>query len=311
MYKRRTKEYLFELGSSFMKDKFYQRLYKALKWVEIHYDELSPEEVWDEVMGEIGRVISMPRPELQLPDYLKMLRERYSSFRHEDGTIIQRSLSQTSLSTFLVVFGIMYRLLPLKEDYSETISHLLEAICYHELFVPFKERVAECENVELDRNNFIQKGEEKISGHMLKPRSLKSNLYTDAKPDSWFITKHESKEISHSKLKDFFDRHFINHLKNKYEWVALYLFCKQKHLDAGQGDAKSFMVEMSKTMWYPNRSNVSYQGSIQPYLYLATDTIDGEIQWNCREKVNQQSIDKIRQIYERLLEHFAYANIYK
>lgn len=311
MYKRRTKEELFELNGSFITDKFYLRLYEPLKWVEIHYNELSPEEVWDEVKGELGRVIKMNRPEVMMPNYIELLKKRYSSFYLSDGTIIQRNLNEASLSSFLVVFGIVYRLLPLKESYSEIIKVLVGCIYCHEMFLPLKERVAECENKEMDRNNFVLKSDIELREDDLTPRSLKSELYTDIKPHSWFIAKHEGKEISHQKLKDFFDRHFIRNYKNKYEWVALYLFCKHKHLDEGRGDAKSFIAEMNKDFWYPDRSRMNYGASIQPYLYLAKNIENGEVQWESNGKVSEESIVALQECYERLKSRFTYSNIYK
>ena len=114
----------------------YPFLYEPLKWRHESWQELSPEQVWQEAITLSDKIRNVNVPKFEMPYIIEELKERTEGERNAD---------------FLIMLAAAYRLAPLtttddkvKKATVYIVAHLIE----HPLYEVMKLRVSVCENDE-------------------------------------------------------------------------------------------------------------------------------------------------------------------
>ena len=125
-------KYLTEKGNN-----MFPFLYEPLRWRHESWQELSPEQVWQEAITLSDKIRQVNVPKFEIPVIIEELREHAEGERNAE---------------FLILLAAVYRLAPLtatddgvRESATYAIAHLMR----HPLYEVMKQKVSDSENDEL------------------------------------------------------------------------------------------------------------------------------------------------------------------
>lgn len=111
-------------------------LYEALNWRHNSWQELSPEQVWQEAVTLSDKILRVNVPKFEIPSIIEDLREYTAG---EPNAV------------FLIIFATVYRLTPLTQGdkrIKQNVTFLLKYILQHQLYGVMKGMVSANENDE-------------------------------------------------------------------------------------------------------------------------------------------------------------------
>ena len=107
MYRFPSEEAKQELRTKYERLQEYMVAYNAINVVSERYEDLSPEEIWDEALSIVEEIRKVPHKKWKVQHVYSQLKRKYSAFEREDGTIIERTDKQQSITATLVLFDVV------------------------------------------------------------------------------------------------------------------------------------------------------------------------------------------------------------
>ena len=143
MYRFPSEEAKQELRTKYKRLQEYMVAYNAINVVSERYEDISPEEIWDEALSIVEEIREVPHKKWKVQHVYSQLKRKYSAFEREDGTIIERTDKQQSITATLVLFDVVcmlslaQKLEPeqaLQHPYYEHMKTILSFFCHSVLF---------------------------------------------------------------------------------------------------------------------------------------------------------------------------------
>ena len=143
MYRFPSEEAKQELRTKYERLQEYMVAYNAINVVSERYEDISPEEIWDEALSIVEEIREVPHKKWKVQHVYSQLKRKYSAFEREDGTIIERTDKQQSITATLVLFDVVcmlslaQKLEPeqaLQHPYYEHMKTILSFFCHSVLF---------------------------------------------------------------------------------------------------------------------------------------------------------------------------------
>lgn len=85
----------------------YMVAYNAINVCGERYDDLSPEEIWNEALDVVKEISESPHREWKVKKLYSQLKRRYSTFEDEFGECITRTPKQQEITAMLVLFDVV------------------------------------------------------------------------------------------------------------------------------------------------------------------------------------------------------------
>lgn len=312
MITRLSEDTCYTLLQEYFKNKYFARLYPALKWASENFeDELSPAEVWKEAMCELPVMISQPQPHNMCESYIHSLKRRYSEFQKAGEPVYTRSDEQKSLTAFLVVFCVVYRLFPLVNEYEECVTTYYNQIRRHVLYNYFKNSISMEEDRQIKYGHEMREedypltdDEKLVSGGtsydgvgVLPCDEPDPQLVVDN--NIWFKTCDDCHKIDVVKIRRHINEKFAKKRNKVYEWYAVYFFCRHIELASGIETLVSFCEQMNKPGWFPDQGCAF--DSFKYYAFLQPGTSWSKSESQSKNKnVTQRAITRIKQVFDNL-----------
>ena len=143
MYQRLPESQRRALREQFEARQEYMVAYNAINVVSEHYDDLSPEEIWNEALAIVDEISKSNHRQWKVDKVYSQLKRKYSTIVDEHGDKSNRTDKQQSISATLVLFDVVCMLSLAKRlepqqaqqhPYYEYMRTLLGYFCHSVLF---------------------------------------------------------------------------------------------------------------------------------------------------------------------------------
>lgn len=122
MYRRLTEEKKQDLRNKYEGVQEYMITYNAITIVGNHYDDLCPEEIWNEALNLMGEISSDKYRQWKVQKIYVQLQRKYDVFITEDNHRVERSLKDRERTATLVLFDVLI-MLTLKQKVENILQH--------------------------------------------------------------------------------------------------------------------------------------------------------------------------------------------
>lgn len=143
MYRRPSEEKKSELRAKYEGLQEYMVAYNAINVTSERYNDLSPEEIWDEAAKVVTEISQQTFREWKVQHVFSQLKRKYSVIQDENGTPTKRTEKEQELTATLVLFDVICmlslakRLEPEQAEqhpYFEHMKTILSFFCHSVLF---------------------------------------------------------------------------------------------------------------------------------------------------------------------------------
>lgn len=122
MYHRLSEDNIAELRSRYEKVQEYMVAYNAISVVSEHYNDLSPEEIWDEALKVVDEISKSNIREWKVDKVYSQLKRKYNAFVDEQGNKETRTAKQQEKTATMVLFDVVLMLVLAQKVEAENIK---------------------------------------------------------------------------------------------------------------------------------------------------------------------------------------------
>lgn len=122
MYHRFSEDKIAELRSRYEKVQEYLVAYNAVSVVSEHYNDLSPEEIWDEALKVVDEISKSNIREWKVDKVYSQLKRKYNAFVDEQGNKETRTAKQQEKTATMVLFDVVLMLVLAQKVEAENIK---------------------------------------------------------------------------------------------------------------------------------------------------------------------------------------------
>lgn len=160
MYRLLSEDKKLELRQQYESRQEYMVAYNAINVTSERYEDLSPEEIWNEAIAVVEEIRKSAHREWKVDKVFNQLKRKYSVFVDESDTRVQRSEKQQEMTATLVLFDVVC-MLSLAErvkpeeaeqhpyfEYMRTIlGYFCESVLFQAMLAVLKHDEEEVENI--------------------------------------------------------------------------------------------------------------------------------------------------------------------
>lgn len=160
MYRLLSEDKKLELRQQYESRQEYMVAYNAINVISERYEDLSPEEIWNEALAVVEEIRKSAHREWKVDKVFNQLKRKYSVFVDESDTRVQRSEKQQEMTATLVLFDVVC-MLSLAErvkpeeaeqhpyfEYMRTIlGYFCESVLFQAMLAVLKHDEEEVENI--------------------------------------------------------------------------------------------------------------------------------------------------------------------
>ena len=160
MYRLLSEDKKLELRQQYESRQEYMVAYNAINVTSERYDDLSPEEIWNEAIAVVEEIRKSAHREWKVDKVFSQLKRKYSVFVDESDVRVERSEKQQEMTATLVLFDVVC-MLSLAErvkpeeaeqhpyfEYMRTIlSYFCESVLFQAMLAVLKHDEEEVENI--------------------------------------------------------------------------------------------------------------------------------------------------------------------
>lgn len=160
MYRLLSEDKKLELRQQYESRQEYMVAYNAINVTSERYEDLSPEEIWNEAIAVVEEIRKSAHREWKVDKVFNQLKRKYSVFVDESDTRVQRSEKQQEMTVTLVLFDVVC-MLSLAErvkpeeaeqhpyfEYMRTIlGYFCESVLFQAMLAVLKHDEEEVENI--------------------------------------------------------------------------------------------------------------------------------------------------------------------
>lgn len=160
MYRLLSEDKKLELRQQYESRQEYMVAYNAINVTSERYEDLSPEEIWNEALAVVEEIRKSAHREWKVDKVFNQLKRKYSVFVDESDTRVQRSEKQQEMTATLVLFDVVC-MLSLAErvkpeeaeqhpyfEYMRTIlGYFCESVLFQAMLAVLKHDEEEVENI--------------------------------------------------------------------------------------------------------------------------------------------------------------------
>lgn len=233
MYRFPSEEAKQELRTKYERLQEYMVAYNAINVVSERYEDLSPEEIWDEALSIVEEIRQVPHKKWKVQHVYSQLKRKYSAFEREDGTIIERTDKQQSITATLVLFDVVCMLSLAQKlepeqaqqhPYYEHMKTILSFFCHSVLF---EAMLAVLQQDEEDI--------EQLTGHELQVRDYMEEDVIQEEPERKERNLHDDKlrRIRLKKVYMALQEKLGTSFKGKSQWYYVYRMLAENNIYEG------------------------------------------------------------------------------
>ena len=160
MYRLLSEDKKLELRQQYESRQEYMVAYNAINVTSERYEDLSPEEIWNEALAVVEEIRKSAHREWKVDKVFNQLKRKYSVFVDESDVCVKRSEKQQEMTSTLVLFDVVC-MLSLAErvkpeeaeqhpyfEYMRTIlSYFCESVLFQAMLAVLKHDEEEVENI--------------------------------------------------------------------------------------------------------------------------------------------------------------------
>ena len=160
MYRLLSEDKKLELRQQYESRQEYMVAYNAINVTSERYEDLSPEEIWNEALAVVEEIRKSAHREWKVDKVFNQLKRKYSVFVDESDVCVKRSEKQQEMTATLVLFDVVC-MLSLAErvkpeeaeqhpyfEYMRTIlSYFCESVLFQAMLAVLKHDEEEVENI--------------------------------------------------------------------------------------------------------------------------------------------------------------------
>lgn len=205
----------------------YMVAYNAINVCGERYDDLSPEEIWNEALDVVKEISESPHREWKVKKLYSQLKRRYSTFEDEFGECITRTPKQQEITAMLVLFDVVCMLSLAKHvDPEDAPKHpyynyMVEIVSFFNDSILFQAMLAVLSHDEEEIEN--------MTGHELREVDYLDGLQDindDEKDEPMTGTKDDHVRLFVEAMKQmqqgvYCQTPFEPNIKNTYDWYAV------------------------------------------------------------------------------------------